>query len=169
MGNKSKQGKRNQKIRGQRYVPPVIGISGFDTRTIPVELFERKAEPSPDKDQKLIRAFAAMATNAWRAKRKILDVETGEPRTDELKRIYRHIEAIIDALGDCGITIEDFDKRRYDTGMAVNVVSAEDRIGCKREEIIETVKPTVRKDGTMIQRADVIIATPKAEEGTVGI
>ena len=99
----------------------------------------------------------------------MLDVETGEPRNDDLKRIYRHIEALFDALGDCGITIEAFDGRRYDTGMAVTVVSAEEREGCSREEIIETVKPTVRKDGTMIQRADVIIATPKANTATADI
>ena len=39
----------------------------------------------------------AVATNAWRAKNKMLDADSGEPR-DEMRRVYRHIEGIFNAF-----------------------------------------------------------------------
>jgi signal recognition particle subunit SEC65 len=110
-------------------------------------------------------AFAAIATNAWRAKKKMLDVETGEPK-DEMRRVYRHVEAILDALTESGVEIMDPCGQAYDTGLPVRVVSSEEREGLRREEIVETLKPAVRRQGKTLQQCEVVLGVPKQTTAT---
>ena len=48
--------------------------------------------------------------------------------------------------------------------MAVNVVAWEKREGATREEIIETIKPTIRLGDRLLQWAEVIAVTPARSE-----
>ena len=104
-------------------------------------------------------ALAKIATNAWRLKSKMVDPETGETR-DEMKRVYRYLEAICESLGDIGVETIDETGRAYDSGMALKVISFEETAGLSREEIKETVKPTVRRQGRRVQMGEIIVGTP---------
>lgn len=106
-----------------------------------------------------LKASASIATNAWRAKIKMVDAETNEPK-EEMKRVYRHIEAIFDALKQAGVETIDPIGRSYDSGMAIKVVSFEQTPGVSKETIKETIKPSVAWKGRMIQTGEVIVATP---------
>lgn len=106
------------------------------------------------------KAFATIATNAWRAKGKMIVSDTGETK-EEMKRVYRHIEAIIEALTQIGVMTIDPVGRAYDSGMALTVVSFEPTPGLSSEEIMETIKPSVAWQGRLIQIGEVIVGTPQ--------
>ena len=118
--------------------------------------FPQKMEAVP---ASFVKAFATIATNAWRAETKMVDPETGEAK-EEMKRVYRHIEAIIEALKQVGVETIDPEGRVYDSGMALKVVSFEPTSGLSNEEIKETIKPSVAWQGRLIQIGEVIVGTP---------
>ena len=105
------------------------------------------------------KTFATIATNVWRAETKMVDSESGETK-EEMKRVYRHIEAIIEALKQIGVETIDPVGRVYDSGMALKVVSFEQTSGLSNEEIKETIKPSVVCQGRLIQIGEVIVGTP---------
>jgi len=107
-----------------------------------------------------LKVLASIATNAWRAQNKMVDSDTGEAK-EEMKRVYRHIEGIIESLTQSGIQIIDPVGRAYDSGMALNVVSFEATSGFTSEEIKETIKPSVALHGRLIQMGEVIVGTPE--------
>lgn len=111
-------------------------------------------------DALLMKACAAIATNAWRAKTKMVDADTGEPK-EEMKRVYRHVDAIIESLKQIGIETVDPVGRAYDSGLALHVVSFEPTQGISHEEIKETIKPSVAWQGQLIQIGEVIVGTPQ--------
>ena len=113
-----------------------------------------EAVPKP-----IVQAFVNIATNAWRARNKMVDQATEEVR-EEMKRVYRHIEAQYDSLSQIGIEIRDVRGRSYDAGMALKVVSFEPQPGLSKDEIVETIKPTITWSGQMIQMGEVIVGTP---------
>ena len=108
----------------------------------------------------VVKAFATIATNAWRAKTKMVDSDTGEAK-EEMKRVYRHIEAIFEALKQIGVETIDPVGRVYDSGMALKVVIFEPTPGLSSNEIKETIKPSVAWQGSLIQVGEVIVGTPQ--------
>lgn len=112
--------------------------------------------------QAVVQAIGNVATNAWRAKIKMVDSDTGEAR-EEMKKVYRHIEGIFEALKVIGVETIDPVGRAYDSGMALKVVSFEQTPGVSKEEIKETVKPSISWQGRLIQMGEVIVGTPVAE------
>lgn len=123
----------------------------------------RKTEPSPAipaVEEQWLKTAANIATNAWRAKVKMVDPDTSEP-TEPMKRVYRHVEAIFDALKQMGVDYNDPVGRTYDSGMALKVVTFEPTPGLSKEEIKETIKPSVTWQGRLIQMGEVIVGTPQ--------
>jgi len=110
-------------------------------------------------EEQWLKTAANIATNAWRAKVKMVDADTNEP-TESMKRVYRHIEAIFDALKQMGVEHTDPAGRPYDSGMALKVVTFEPTPGFSKEEIKETIKPSVIWQGRLIQMGEVIVGTP---------
>jgi hypothetical protein len=110
------------------------------------------------------QTLSIIATNAWRARKKMVNNENGEVK-DEMKRVFRNIEAIFDALSEIGIDISDMQGRVYDPGMALKVISFEPSLGLSKEEIIETVQPTIAWKGKLIQLGEVIVGTPEKIKG----
>ena len=108
----------------------------------------------------VVKTFATIATNIWRAKAKMVDPDTGEPK-EEMKRVYRHIEAIIESLKQIGVETIDPVGRAYDSGMALKVITFEPTPGLSNEEIKETIKPSVAWQGRLIQIGEVIVGTPQ--------
>lgn len=122
-----------------------------------------KAETPPsisNVEEQWLKTAANIVTNAWRAKLKMVDADTNEP-TETMKRVYRHIEAIFDALKQMGIEHTDPAGRTYDSGMALKVVTFEPTPGLSKEEIKETIKPSVTWQGRLIQMGEVIVGTPQ--------
>jgi hypothetical protein len=131
-------------------------VKQLNAHSIPL----RNAASSPHEMEVVLKAFATIATNAWRAKTKMVNPDTGEAK-EEMKRVYRHIEAIFESLNQIGIDTIDPIGRVYDSGMALRVVSFEPTPGLSNEEITETIKPTVAWQGRLIQIGEVIVGTPQ--------
>ena len=140
-------------------IPPELAFPLPCPLANPVASLEKSASESYTT---IAKAFALIATNAWRSRNKIIDSKTGEPR-EEMKKLYRHIEAIQDALSLADVQTIDTAGRDYDTGMALKVVSFEQTTGLLKEEIKETIKPSVKWQGFLIQMGEVIVGTPKVQ------
>jgi len=112
-----------------------------------------------DVPKSVIQALSIIATHAWRAKNKMLHSENGEVR-DEMKRVYRHVEALFDSLTQIGIEVRDMRGHPYDSGMALKVVSFEPTQGLSTEKVTETIKPTITWRGRLVQMGEIIVGTP---------
>lgn len=111
-------------------------------------------------DAEVAKLFRAAGTAVWKLEQRMLDAETKEPR-DEYRRLWRHVEAIKDALTDIGVDIVDWTGKRYDEGMSLKVVSEEERPGTKTPEIIETLLPTIRfRKQLQLQQGEVVVSKP---------
>jgi hypothetical protein len=109
--------------------------------------------------EKVVKAIADVATNAWKAKMKMVDNASGETR-DDMKRIYRHIEAIFDSFQEMGLEIKDHTGDTFDYGLPLKVVTTQPTQGLTKETVIETIKPTIYWQKQIIQMGEVVIATP---------
>lgn len=113
----------------------------------------------------VVQAMAQIATNAWRAKMRMVNPENGEPR-EEMTRVYRHVEAICDSLHQLGVETTDPVGRKYHSGMALKVVTFEPTPGLSKEEIKETIRPSISWQGRLIQMGEVVVGTPATPEQT---
>jgi len=152
-------------------VPRMVDLSGL--RAIITENNQLKAQvvhmrktsgsrQKPDINQSSIdlKTCAIIATNAWRAQTKMIDSDTGEAK-EEMKRVYRYIETIIESLKQSGVEIIDPNGLTYDSGMALKVLSFEPTPGLSHEEIKDTIKPSIVWQGRLIQIGEVIVGTPE--------
>jgi hypothetical protein len=142
----------------QQKIKSLSVIRGNSNSTSPPKPSIQKVEvPKP-----VLQALSVIATNAWRARNKMVNTENGEAK-EEMKRVYRHVEAVFDALSQIGIEIRDMQGHPYDSGMALKVISFEPSPGLSKEEIMETIKPTILWQNQLIQIGEVIVGTPKTK------
>ncbi|MGA3008137.1 MAG: hypothetical protein ABSE59_09630 [Opitutaceae bacterium] len=113
------------------------------------------AAPSPALDR-----IAEIATHVWRAKGKLVDPASGQPR-EETRRIYRHVESTLDVLAQMGVAIRDQLNEPYDPGLPVNVLTFQPTPGLSRDMIIEVVRPTVIWQERVLQLGEVVVGTPE--------
>lgn len=106
-----------------------------------------------------LKTLVSIATNAWRAKIKMLDVTTGEVR-EEMKRVDRHIEAIFRSLAEVGVVIRDHTGEAYDEGQPMKVVANKPTPGLERKRVSETLLPSIFWNNRLVQNGEIEIATP---------
>lgn len=115
----------------------------------------------PEKGHVEEQFLARVATGLWRLRQRMVDPSSGQPR-DEMRRTYRHLESLWDALAEFGVAIQDHGGEAFDAGMALIVLSYERDLAVSRETVKETVKPTVYLRDRCIQRGEVIVGSPDA-------
>ena len=106
-----------------------------------------------------IQTLVAVATALWRVRSKLETASTVE-LPPELRHLPRHIQAAWDALAAGKIEVKDHKGERYVPGMAVNPLAFQPTAGVGSEVIHETIQPSVFYGDTLVQRADVIVASP---------
>jgi len=114
---------------------------------------------SAGRDRRLEAGLAAMVTHAWRARAKMLDGATAEPR-EEMRRVYRHIESLFGVFEEMGLQLKEHTGDSFDYGSSLTVIATQPTAGLARERVTETLKPTIYWNGTIIQTGEVVIATP---------
>jgi hypothetical protein len=107
----------------------------------------------------LATGLAVIITNAWKARAKMMNGNSGEPR-EEMRRVYRHIETMFDAFQQIGLQIKDHTGDSFDYGLPLTVITTQPTPGITKERVIETIKPTVSWNDAIIQTGEVVIATP---------
>lgn len=107
------------------------------------------------------RIFAEVGTGLWRLRRKLVQSGTDQPR-EEMRSAYRHFESVWDVLSQSGLEIRDHTGEPVpETGTyALKVVTYEPTAGLTREQIVETVKPSIYWNGDTLQVGEVIVGTP---------
>ena len=106
-----------------------------------------------------LKALISIATNAWRAKIKMVDATTGEVR-EEMKRVDRHIEAIYRNLAEVGIVIRDHTGDVYDEGQPMKVIASKPTPRLDKKRVSETLLPSIFWNNRLIQNGEIEIATP---------
>jgi hypothetical protein len=115
--------------------------------------------------EKQCHLLADIGTGLWRLKQKMLKPGGDQP-LDEMRRPYRHVESVWDALIQGGVEIKDHTDTLFDDGMAVKVVSFQPMPGLGRDIIIETIKPTIYFKEKHIQMGEVIVGRPLDVSGS---
>ena len=123
------------------------------------ELEQARAGAHAGHHQGLESALGIIVTNAWKARAKMMDVNTGEPRED-MRRVYRHIETMFVAIHTRGFQVKVQTGDHFDYGMPLALISTQPTPGIAKERVIETIKPTIYWNETIIQAGEVVIATP---------
>ncbi len=112
-----------------------------------------------------LKLLADVGTGLWRLKQKMLRPGTDQP-LEEMRRAYRHLESVWDALSQAGTEIQDHTGSPFDPGMAIRVISYQPTAGLAREKVIETIKPTIYYRGRTVQMGEVIVGRPEAGPST---
>jgi hypothetical protein len=116
--------------------------------------------PEPGMGEQELRLLADVGTGLWRLRQKMVKPGTTQP-LDEMRRPYRHLESVWDALTQAGAEIQDHTDKPFDPGMSLKVVSFQPTPGLGRERVIETIKPTIYFKGKAIQMGEVIVGRPE--------
>lgn len=111
--------------------------------------------------------LADIGTGLWRLRQKMVKPGTDQP-LDEMRRAYRHLESVWDALVQAGAEIQDHTDKPFDPGMSLKVVSYQPMPGLGRERVIETIKPTIYFKGKAIQMGKVIVGRPERHQTQPG-
>ncbi len=126
----------------------------------------RSMDAQRTETEKIVRLLADVGTGLWRLRKRMVHEKTGEP-LEEMRKAYRHLESIWDALRSAEIVIKEYAPgSTYDSGFALNVLAFQPMAGLGRETIIETVKPTITYKGGRIQKGEVIVGTPETSHKT---
>jgi hypothetical protein len=127
----------------------------------------RTPEPESDLEKRsseLIKLLADVTTGLWRLRLKMLPANAKDP-SEPNRRWYKQLEAIMDTLTAADIQIRDHTGEAVPRGgiYTLKVLAYEPTAGLSREQVIETIKPTIHLKDRVIQVGEVIIGTP---EGT---
>lgn len=144
-------------------MPPVVPVAAPE----PAPVAEVLAAPVASADavdlEALSGSLTTLATQVWRARVRIIDPETGEPR-EEMRRIHRHVEGAFEAFSQLGLTINDWVNQPYDAGLPVKVLTFQPTPDLQRDTVLEAVRPTVIWKDRLLQMGEVIVGTPQNTE-----
>ena len=108
-------------------------------------------------------SLAGLATQVWRARNRIVDPLTGEPR-EEMRRVNRHIEGAFEMFAEMGLKLNDWLRQPYDAGLPLKVLTFQPTPGIVRDTVLEAVRPTVIWKDRLLQMGEVIVGTPISSE-----
>jgi hypothetical protein len=114
------------------------------------------AATAVDPASPLSGVIASVVTNLWRAKLKLVDPVTGEPK-EETRRVHRHIEGALETLQQIGVTITELMNQPYDAGLPVKVLTFQPMPGIERDTIVEVVRPTIIWQDTLLQMGEIVV------------
>lgn len=140
-------------------VGPLLALLGELDQLPPPHLDPPAPAPGPPAEDPRARLLADLATGLWRLRGRMVDARSGEPLS-EMRRAYRHLEAVWDALSQAGVEVQEHARRPYDPGLSLRVLAFQPTAGLERETVLETVKPCVYLGGRRIQMGEVIVGTP---------
>ncbi|RZQ60491.1 hypothetical protein [Amycolatopsis suaedae] len=138
------EGLRQRRYPGEFRIDPPRWPSPSETST--------PQPAAPPADHLPDSALADIATNLWRGRRKLAQNGDGS-------RARRHLQAVFEQLDEAGVVIKDHDGTLYDPGLTLEVVAYEER-SVPKATVVETVRPSVYRNGRCIQIGQVIVAQP---------
>jgi len=116
---------------------------------------------APDSSAEIVALLADVATGLWRLRAKMLPDGSRQP-SEENRRSYRQLETIMDVMMQAGVQIRDHTGEAVPRGgiYTLKALAYEPTVGLLRDQVIETLKPTIAFKDRVIQTGEVIIGTP---------
>jgi len=124
-----------------------------------------KPEPESGSEppaSELVKLLADVGTGLWRLQSKMLPAGASQPSAEN-RRSYKQLEAILDTLTAANVQIRDHTGEAFPRGGIYNikVLAYEPTSGLAREQVVETIKPTIYLKDRVIQIGEVVIGTPE--------
>jgi hypothetical protein len=128
------------------------------------DLFEPRGPGGSSRVEPVLddRALANLATGLWRARRRMLEPGSDDPRP-EVRKEFRHVRSTWETLEDAGVKVQDHEGDPYDTGQDLEVLVFQPTAGLRHDVVVETIRPSVYVHGRTIQIGQVTVGVP--EEG----
>jgi hypothetical protein len=104
---------------------------------------------------------AGLVTELWRARNKVDGPAAEQDPPRAVRWANRYLAAADDRLARAGIEVEAHDGLRFDVGMDLRVLAYQDDPDVTEETVVETIRPSVRRAGRIIQEGEVIVAVPE--------
>jgi hypothetical protein len=101
--------------------------------------------------------LARVAVNTWALRRKTMQM----PESAESNALKVHVDAVHGALQEIGVEIQEYSSQPYYPGLSVEILAFQPSPGIERDTITSTIRPAILLDGQIIQRGQVIVATPE--------
>src|SRR5262245_17764261 len=105
----------------------------------------------------LQRLLADLATGVWRLRQRL---PSPDDAPDAVRRAARDVEALWRRLQEGGVQVIDHTGEPYDATKSLRVIAFEPAPQLAREQILETVKPTVYYNQDWIQTGEVVVGMP---------
>lgn len=104
------------------------------------------------------QALGELATNLWRAQRKLAEAQRSG--SAQSRQAGRYLRTCRDALQHTGIRVQDHDGDPFHPGRALEALAFEEDPSLTAETVRETVRPTVYLHDRRIQMGQVIVGCP---------
>ncbi|GHH66203.1 hypothetical protein [Promicromonospora soli] len=136
--------------------PPVPdGLPDDQPNDLPGALPDDLPDDLPDE------VVADLVTEIWRARNKVGGPTADQDAARAVRWANRYLGAAADRLARAGIEAHGHDGLRFDVGMDLRVLAYQDDPSVTEETVVETVRPSVRRAGRVIQEGEVIVAVPE--------
>lgn len=149
---------RQRRFPPEFRIGPVADPPPSEPPSAPAE--ERPVPATQDPGTLPDDAAAQVATEVWRAQRRVTGPRAQERPDRAVRMAGKHLAGAADHLGAAGITAHDHDGQPYVLGLELVVLAHEEDPAVTSPTITETVRPTVRRAGRVIQEAEVIVSVP---------
>jgi hypothetical protein len=100
------------------------------------------------------RTLADLATSMWRLRNRM------QESPDAPRSAARHAETAWDTLAQAGVEVQDHLHEPFDPGLSLVVLAFQPTAGLRRDQVIETIRPSVYLHDRVIQTGEVIVGTP---------
>ena len=116
----------------------------------------------------LQNSLIAVTNQVWRIASAIIDPDSKETKNElsaqEIKKVGNSLESIKETLGSLGIKIIDRLGEPFNAGLPDQVVTEEVQEGLSKEQIIRTIRPTIFRHQTLVQRGEIDVAVPAVKK-----
>jgi len=112
------------------------------------------------------RVLSDLGTGLWRIRSRLSEPELKE--LPELRAVIRHLDSTWDTLTQGGLEVKDHTGDKHTGGEAYQVLAFQPTRGLGRDQVIETIKPTIFLDGKKIQEGEVVVGTRENTEAAPG-
>jgi len=121
--------------------------------------------PAVSHDKDLVE----LCTSLWRSTKAMSG--QGSPEAEAtFRRPLRHANAAMENLAQMGLEIIDHTGEQLPKSGAysLKVISFEPKDGLTQDVVLETVRPTILRDGRRIQMGEIIVGTPSSQSSAGG-
>ena len=140
---------------------PLPAAEPVPTKSVPPAHLPPAPLPADDLPDDVM---AGLVTEIWRARNRVDGPGAEEDPPRAVRWANRYLGAAADRLADAGIEVKSHDGLRFDVGMDLHVLAYQDDPDVVEETVVETIRPSVRRAGRVIQMGEVIVAVPETKE-----